>query len=62
MEFSAIDEGNRENVTAYHEAYRRSQEHGNSVCHESPLDALPCMVDGVEQCAHTLEEQSHDNP
>jgi hypothetical protein len=62
MEFPAIDEGTRQNVAAYHEAYRRSREQGNSVCHESPLDALRGMVDGVEQRAHTSEEQSDDKP
>jgi hypothetical protein len=62
MEFSAIDKGTRENIAVYREGYRRSREHGNSVCHESPLDALRGMVDGVEQRAHTLEEQNDDKP
>jgi len=55
-EFSVIDMGNGLKVQAHCDRDCNEHEHGHSVEHESPPDASPMVIGGVEQRAHTLEE------
>ena len=59
---SIVDVGRGLGIKVYGSVNRGKREHDRSVGDESQLGASPGAVYGIEQRAHTLEEQCSDNP
>ena len=60
-EVPVINVGNRLEVEVERGEYRHNREHSHSVGDETPPNALPCGIDWIEQCAHTLKEQNDND-